>query len=58
MQPEDDARLGAPPEARHPQPASEKPPRMALGLTLGLIAGCALVAGVLLWLFGNVPGSS
>lgn len=58
MQPEGDARLGAPPEARHPQSGNGKPPRMALGLTLALIAACALVAGVLPWLFGNAPGSS
>lgn len=54
---EDDTRLGAPPEARHPAPASEKPPRLALGLMIGLILGCAVIVAILLWLFGNVPGS-
>ena len=57
MQPEDDARLGTPPEARHPQADGGKPPRMAMGLMLGLILGCAAVAAVLLWLYGNVPQS-
>ena len=28
-----------------------------LGLMLGLILGCAAVAAVLLWLYGNVPQS-
>lgn len=54
MQPEDDTRLGTPPEARHPD---EKPPRMALGLMIGLILGCAAVVAALLWMFGNVPNS-
>ena len=52
MQPEDDARLGTPPEARAPH-EGDKPPRMGLGLILG----CAAVAAVLLWLYGNVPQS-
>ena len=56
MQPEDDARLGTPPEARAPH-EGDKPPRMGLGLMLGLILGCAAVVAVVLWLFGNVPGS-
>lgn len=56
MQPEDDVRLGTPPEARHPAP--EKPPRLALGLMIGLIVGCAVVVGIVLWLYGNVPGSA
>ena len=30
---------------------------MGLGLMLGLILGCAAVAAVLLWLYGNVPQS-
>ena len=56
MQPEDDARLGTPPEARAPH-EGDKPPRIGLGLMLGLILGCAAVAAVLLWLYGNVPQS-
>lgn len=56
MQPEDDARLGTPPEARPPH-EGDKPPRMGLGLMIGLILGCAAVAAVLLWLYGNVPQS-
>ena len=56
MQPEDDARLGTPPDARAPH-EGDKPPRMGLGLMLGLILGCAAVAAVLLWLYGNVPQS-
>jgi|GEM_PF-1392026 len=55
MQPEDDVRLGTPPEARHP--TEEKPPRLALGLMIGLIAASAVVVGIILWLYGNVPGS-
>ena len=55
-QTEDDTRLGTPPEARHPGDA--KPPRLALGLMIGLITGCAVIVGLLLWWFGNVPGSA
>ena len=52
---EDDTRLGTPPEARHPD--DDKPPRMAMGLMIGLIAACAVVVAIVLWLFGEVPGS-
>ena len=52
---EDDTRLGTPPEARHPD--DDKPPRMAIGLMIGLIAACAVVVAIVLWLFGEVPGS-
>ncbi|WP_372016395.1 hypothetical protein [Pseudoxanthomonas sp. 10H] len=55
MQNEDDTRLGAPPEARHP--TGEKPPRMGLGLMVGLIAGCAVIVAIVLWFVGEVPGS-
>lgn len=55
MSPEDDTRLGSPPEARHP--TDDKPPRMALSLMIGMILACAVIVGMVLWAFGEVPGS-
>lgn len=55
MSPKDDTRLGSPPEARHP--TDDKPPRMALSLIIGMILACAVIVGMVLWAFGEVPGS-
>lgn len=55
MAPENDTRLGAPPEARHP--TEDKPPRLALGMMIGLILASAVIVGMVLWAFGEVPGS-
>lgn len=58
---QDDTRLGTPPEGRsRPDPHGnrDKPPRMAMGLLIGLIGICTLIGALVLWRYGSIPGSA
>lgn len=57
---QDDTRLGTPPENRpsHGGHGKDKPPRMAMGLLIGLIGICTLIGALVLWRYGSIPGSA